>query len=223
MTIATLLGYMLIFDNELETGSGEPDESRAITALNMAQDEFESVAAALPKFLQTYSTLTTTASQEYTTWPTDLLRLDDLWFIDPLTSRPAYRLDSIDDTGGHAPSQSWPTQLASGTTGKPCAYAATPRSRLLWQPLPDAVHTLRYYGFIRASDIASRAGTFAYDDSVAMPLAAFATKILAVGVGDSTDELTSMAQAAFGPVLKAIKKSVSVRPLGRYYSQVHTT
>jgi hypothetical protein len=93
----------------------------------------------------------------------------------------------------------------------------------LWAPTPDGVYTFRYYGFIAADDMEVRGDTFAYNDIVATPLAALATKFLAIGVGDSTEELTAAAAEQFGPVLKAIKKTVRTKPPSRYYSQVHLT
>lgn len=228
MTIATLLDYMEIFDNELETGSGDVDESRSITALNMAQDLWEQVCASQPSgFLQTYSTTTTTASQEYTTWPTDLLRLDSLWLIDTNASpnRPSRKIDLIDEPGGHIADDgtSVLNLTASTQSGAPREYAVTKRSRFLWRPLPDAVYTVRYYGFIRASDYTARANTFAYDDAVALPLSALAVKFLSIGVGDDTGELQAAAEESFTPVIKAIQKATRVKPPSRFYSRVHTT
>ena len=223
MTLATLLGYMEIFDNELETGSGESDESRSLTALNMATDLFEVVAQTRAKMLQTYAELTTTASQEYTTRPAGLLRLDSLWLIDSATGRPARELDPIDETGGHAVDGISPLTLTSSTiTGAPREYQLN-SSRFLWRPVPDAVWTLRYYGLIAASDYSARTDTFPYPDAVAVPLSAFAVKMLAIGVGDSTEELHAFAEDTFAPVLKALAKSQHVKPPSRFYSRVHTT
>ena len=44
-TIANILALMEMLDNQLETGSGEPDESRAILAITQAQHYFEMEAA----------------------------------------------------------------------------------------------------------------------------------------------------------------------------------
>ena len=82
MTIATLLDYCALFDAELELESDGIDEARAITAINLVQDWFEGIAAGQSEILQRYSTLTTTASTEVSSWPTGLLRLDALWYLD---------------------------------------------------------------------------------------------------------------------------------------------
>jgi hypothetical protein len=58
---------------------------------------------------------------------------------------------------------------------------------------------------------------------VAVPLASLAAKILAIGVGDSTEELQKFSEDAFGPVLQSLAKSHHVKPPSRFYSRVHTT
>lgn len=223
MTAADLLDRMELFDAELETGSAEKDETRALLALNVAMDYFESVAATFPKIFQSHSTISTTASTETTTFPSGLLRLDDLWFIDATTLRPSYQLRNLQDTGSHVASLPWPLTiaLAPGSPGQPRAYYAS-QSRIYWAPLPDAAHTIRYYGLIAATDFATRATTFAYPDDVSLPMASFATKVLRIGRDDPIQELESQANDFFVPVLRRHQRLIRTRPSSRYYGEVHT-
>lgn len=223
MTIATLLDRCEVLDNELEAGSGEDDEARAITALNMAQDHFEAMAATYPKVLGTTANVTTTASTETTAYPTGFRRLDDLWLLDASTSRPKRRLDPIADTGRHIPGVSWPWQATVAVgTGEPVAYW-TNDLNIYWQPLPDAVHTVRCYGFKKASDFTARTDTFAYADELSSPFAAFAARCMSLGVADEASELQALADELFRPILVQMRKSQRQAPQGRVYARVHVT
>ena len=103
MTIATILSRMQVLDNELDTASGGADETRAISALDMAQDAFEIYIANHPDLLGTAANTTTTADTETTTWPTGLMRIDTMWKMDTAASPnvPEYEIDVIQDVGGH--------------------------------------------------------------------------------------------------------------------------
>ncbi|NDF01127.1 MAG: hypothetical protein EB034_23110, partial [Verrucomicrobia bacterium] len=93
------------------------DETRCITALDMAQDAFEAILANQPDTLGTISTITTTANQEYTTWPTSLLRLDTLWMMNTQVTPnvPAWEVRIIQDVGGQ--SYAAPVPWLSGIIG----------------------------------------------------------------------------------------------------------
>src|SRR3990167_9038126 len=94
----SLLDRMELLNQELQLQSGESDVTRGLTALNVAQDCFEARAAARPNIYGSTTpvgTVTTTVNTENTAFPTGLLRLDRLQYIDPGTSRPAWDLNPI--------------------------------------------------------------------------------------------------------------------------------
>ena len=227
MTGADLLGRMEVLDNELRTGSGQVDEARALVALDMAQSFYESTAAGNPRIASAASTLTTTASQETTTWPSTLLRLDSLWMIDTdaTPDRPLYELDQILSTGKHAIPGPWPVILLSlpvQSPGRPFKFWAD-RTNFYWYPFPDAVYTLRAYGMSAATNLTTRAITFGHPDLVAEPIASFACKLLAMGVKDPSDELTALAAMWFSSAIKALTQYTRQRPAGRHFRRVHST
>jgi len=215
---------MEVMDRGLQLQSGETGVTRGLTAINAAQDHFESILALEPNVLgSTVGTVTTTADTESTTFPSTLLRLDRLQYIDAATSRPAWDLDRVGYTGDYFQSRMvLPTfQLGGSTTGKPLRYW-TNGTLIYWDPLPDATHTIRYYGFVPASDI-SAAGTFAYPDIALMPLATFAVKLLRVGKDDDNSEVTDVGGRVFGPTIQALSRFNRDRPPGYDYRYIHTT
>lgn len=223
MTIADLLTKMGVLDNELDTSSGGADETRSIAALDIAQDAFESVVAGIPEMLGTVDTLATTANQEYTTWPATLMRLDALWFIDPSTNRPAYLLDEIQDVGGQAAvNPFFPFGAYVSRTGAPRGYF-TNRANFYWSPVPDAVHTLRGYGYYEKTALTTRSQTFLLPNQVAGPMASFAVRMLSIGVGDDEEETRRLANELYTPVIKMLQSPTVQRPQSRYYGRNHTT
>lgn len=221
MTLADVLGRMELLDNELETGAGEDDETRAILALDCAQDYFESIAASYPRILQQHSTLTTTALAETTTFPTDLLRLDDLWLLDS-NGEMISQLNQIFEVGGHVRTGPWPFRAMSSAPGAPSEYYAN-EGTIYWSPKPDAVHTLRYFGLIAKTSLTTRAQTFQYRDQYALPFATFAVRVLSLGIGDDTDGLDALAEELFTPALRQSRRVLRTRASGRVYTQRHTT
>lgn len=203
MTGQSLLNLMEVVDRELQVQSGEDDVTRALLALNAAQDWLETVLAGYPDIKgSSYGTVTTTASTETTAFPTGLLRVDQMHFVDPTTSLPSYELEIIRRRGGHRWASRWPFSLTSSpATGRPRAVWLN-GSSFFWSPLPDATHTVRYYGFTRAADITA-VGTFAYDDAFALPVSTFATRVLKIGLEDSTEDLAGLANALFVPAIRA--------------------
>lgn len=178
--------------------------TKGLVALNAAQDHFESLVSQLPSVLgDDIGTVTTSASTESTAFPTGLLRLDQLQYIDPGTSRPAWDLLPIHETGGHSIYRFPPILATSATSeGKPRAYY-TDGSNIYWDPLPSGTHTVRYYGFSAAADITA-GGTFAYPDIVMLPLATFAAKLMRLGVDDDIGDLTGVALETMGPVVESL-------------------
>lgn len=208
---------------ELQLQSGESDVTKGLRAANAAQDYFEAVAALTPGILGgQVGTVTTAASTEATAFPSGLLRVDKLSFIDPNTNRPAWDLLPIYEVGGHSPSQVWPYNITTPqSTGRPRAYW-TNGTNIYWDPLPDGTHTVRYYGFVAASDITA-SGTFAYPDILALPLATFAAKLHKIGVDDPPDNLMQLATETFKPVISALESFRRERARGYSYRYSHDT
>lgn len=226
MTIAEVLDIMTVFDNELQIGASQPQEQKALTALRMAQRHFESVAATFPGILPTQSEISTVASQEYTVWPTALLRLDRLQNLTATGGVPlGDDLEWIVEAGGHVPYVPWPIQQASiaARGGRPYGYTTLKHSRINWQGTPDAVYYIRVTGFHRATVFTKRGDTFQYPDSIADPMAAFAVRLINTGVAEDTRDLIGVASDIFTPVLRQQKRGVRTRPIGRNYQTYHTT
>lgn len=219
----TILNLMEVLNQELQLQSGENDVTRGLIAVNAAQDHFESLVSQYPGLMgDTTGTVTTTASTETTSFPSGVLRVDGLQFIDPVTSRPSYDLEPIDSTGGHINSYKWPYYItATYGTGKPTRYWTNGRN-IYWSPLPDATHTVRWYGLSAASDVTA-AGTFAYPDVCMLPFAVFATKLLKMGIDDSVVDLSNLAQETFYPVIQTLSNFVRDRAPGFRYKFSHET
>ena len=229
MTIATILSKMSVVDNELDIAVGGADETRSISALDMAQDVFESIVANHPNTLGTIGTFTTTASTEYTTWPTALLRLDTLYLMNTsqTPNLPQWQIEIIQDVGGQAEGGNWPwfgalTGYAPQGFGAP-RKAYTNRQYLFWAPVPDQAYTMRYYGLVAKTDITSRSQTFEYPDTVSVPMAVYATKLLSIGVADPAGELQALADEIYAPVINMLRKPTRQRPQSRQFSRIHTT
>lgn len=223
MTGQSLLDRMEVLDQSLQLQSGEADVTRGLLALNIAQDYFESMLALIPKVLgDTTGTITTTASTETTAFPSGVLRIDRIQWIDPATSRPSGPdLDNTSFVGSH--NLGIPSFLVStGGTGRPRGYWTQGRN-IYWNPLPDSTHTLRWYGLSVAADITA-SGTFAYPDYVMLPLANFAVRVLEIGTDDDDGTtLESLAQEIFTPAILAMKGvGRGDRPAGYDYTFYHS-
>lgn len=204
MTGQTLLNYMELVNQELQLQSTEADVTRGLLALNVAQDLFENLAAQAPNILgSSTGTVTTTNGIEYTAWPSGLLRLDALDYLDPSSLLPAWQVVRIHGVGMHAYFNiDWNLVTSVTSGGQPAGYW-TNGTRIYWAPLPNGVYTIRYYGLVAASDITA-SGTFAYPDAVAFPLAVLAARILKVGVDDQANDLAGIAEETVGAVIKTL-------------------
>lgn len=220
MTGADLLTRMQIFDNELEVALGGDDETRALTALDMAQDYFESVAASMPQIGSRKTDIVTVANTETTAWPATLKRVDALYYIDSGTGRPGWEITQINGVGKHSGASGLLNLLGAGS-GAPREYSYD-AEYFYWLPLPDAAYTVRAHGLISQATI-SRAGIFGWPDEVSVPLAAFACRLLEMGIDDPSEELQGLAEEAFVPVLRSLRKRVRQGPVGRSYTRTHTT
>lgn len=219
----TLLDTMEVLDQELQLQSGEAHAARGLVALNRAQDYFESLLAVVPDVQgSSHGTVTTSASTETTAYPAGLLRIDDLWLLDG-NSRPSRRLSPVEDTGGHVLGASWPESIGypSAVTGAPVAYWTNGRY-IFWDPLPSGTHSVRWYGLQAAADITA-VGTFQYEDICILPIAAFAAKLMKIGVDDSGSDMDSIAKQIYNPVIETLSAFKRSGAKGLIYRYSHDT
>ena len=219
-----LLDRMELLNQELQLQSGEPNVAQGLLALNVAQDYLESVLALTPRaFGDTSGTVVTAASTETTTFPTGVIRLDRLQYIDPETSRPVGPdLENLGYVGAHVNYEPGipPILSADIASGRPHAYWTQGRN-IYWAPLPDAIHTFRWYGLSAVADI-SAAGTFAYPDYLMMPLATLAVKVLTIGVDDPPEMIQAFAEELFTPAIQAMRNFNQDRSPGYDYRYLHS-
>lgn len=213
---------MEVVNPELQLQSGETNVTAGLLSLNVAQDYFEVMAALRPNFFgSAVGTVTTAASTETTTFPSGVLRIDRLQMIDATTSRPKWNLKPLRDAGSHAFNAFWPFNLiSSSTTGQPRAYY-TNGTNIYWDPLPDATHTVRYYGMAAATSITA-GGTFLFPDACAFPFATFAAHIMKAGLDDPSD-LIELANFVFTPIFDLFSRFNRDGAVGLEYTQVHDT
>lgn len=201
MTGQDILDRMELLNQELQLQSGEADVTKGLLALNVAQDTFEGVLAQYPDILGgAVGTVTTTDGQEYTTFPAGVLRIDGLDLLNGATDLPEYPLVRSHNVGGHAYAGGLVAHILA--EGKPEIYW-TNGTRIYWSPIPNAVYTIRYYGFSTQANITA-GGTFAYPDTIALPFANFAVKLLKVGIDDPTSSVDQLSQEIFGPLIKTL-------------------
>ncbi len=218
-----ILNIMEVLFPELQLQSGEGDVVKGLVCLNAAQDMFETHAAQYKDFMGgAVSSLTTSAGVEYTAFPSSLLRLDGIDFLDQGTLRPAFPLRALYRRGEQATANFWPFSLIATTnTGAPRAYW-TNGTRIYWAPFPDGDYTLRTYGFSSAADITA-VGTFAYPDAVMLPLAVVACKIARLGLDDGIEAYSAFATETFNPVLDLLSNYRRDGLQSPSYSYTHDT
>lgn len=219
----TLLDTIELLKPELQLQSGEQDVTRGLVALNRAQDAFESQYAQYPGAKGSgVGTVTTSANTETTTFPSGLLRIDSLWMLDS-NGRQQYELDDPSKAGSQTGASIWPWNqyLASSGTGKPVAFY-TNGTNIYWNPIPDAVYTIRYYGFTAASDITA-SGTFAYDDIFILPLATFAVKLISIGLDDKIEDISALSDQVFSPAIDTAQGFNRTGPQRLTYRYRHDT
>lgn len=220
MTGQELLDRMELLNQELQLQTGEADVTRGLLALNVAQDYFESQAARRPKlFGSNVGTVATSNGVETTAFPDGLIRVDRLQLIE--NSLPVYDLLPVKNTGGHRWSSRWPLYLfTSSVQGKPTHYWTNGRS-FYWNPIPSGTHTIRYYGFVAASELTTGT-TFQYADIAALPIAAFAVKVLKIGIDDDASSLDALAANTFGPTLDTLERGNRDGAAALEYTRNHT-
>lgn len=204
MTGQNLLNIMEMLNAELQLQAGEPDVAKALIAINVAQDYFETLAAQRPKgFESTTGQISTTATVGITAHPEGLLRIDRMQLMTNATGVPMRTLRGLRRAGGHAEGGVWPYNfLSAETNGAPASWW-TNGVNIFWQPVPDATYYVRWYGFKRADDVTA-AGTFTYDDGVALPICAFACRLIKIGLDDDASQLQAAAVDTFNPILDTL-------------------
>ena len=215
----TVLDLMEVLDRGLQLQSGETGVTLGLRAANAAQDYLESLLALQPNnYGSNVGTVTTAADTETTTFPTGLLRVDRLQYLDASTSRPAWDLEWVGYIGGNGLPPL--LELNTTTTGKPNRYWTNGRL-IYWGPLPDATHTVRYYGMVAADDITA-GGTFAYPDIAINAVAEYATKLLRVGKDDDAQPISALGVEIFNPCIELLGRFNRDRAPGYDYRYEHT-
>ena len=214
-TLQTVFDYMEVIDRELALQSAEADVAKGISSYNFVKDLFEAILASEANILQsTVGTVTTTASTEATAFPSGVLRIDSLWFLDGTTSLPVYELDEQYDAGSHAGAGTIPLfQASTSTTGQPTAYF-TDGTNIRWSPTPDATHTVRYYGFAETADLTAAGDTFPYPNYCRPYFATMMAKVFQLGIGDPMQDYEILARETFQPAIDTMKnfKRTGARP-----------
>lgn len=229
MTAQDLLNIMEILDAELQLQDGEPDQAKGLIALNVSQDYFETVAAQRPKiFGSSTGTVVTSNGVEFAAYPTGLLRVDRLQLLNSTTNRPKRNLRPLRGAGGYSNTSNWPLSLADSASGEPVAYWTNGTS-IYWNPLPSGTYTVRWYGFQRAAsldlelDPQGDLTDFAYDDGVALPIAAFAVRLIKSGLDDDPAAQATLAAETFNPILDTLSSALRDGAAPFEYTQEHFT
>lgn len=227
MTIQTLFNRAMLYDNQLDLIAGGDDVARMIIALDMVQDWFELVAMGVADVFQTDQTFATVAAQDYTTWPANLMRIDNLYLLDA-NGNQVRLLDPIDVTGGYMPTLPWPLSMVTTTgvfsLGAPREYEGQQQGgKIRWTPTPDLVYTIRGYGLWAVADYATAADTFLYPDTVALAFVPHAVQVMRTGLDRDMAATQAAAEAAFRLLIKSFSKTIHTGPDSRVYSEMHET
>lgn len=201
-----LLNYMEDLFPELQLQPGEVDVNKGLRCLNAAMRLFESNAAQYTNFLGGQIGYVTTAQNvEFTPYPTGLLRVDRLDFIEPTTNYPSYRLTALYIPGSHSNRyRFFPFNLIGGTltSGAPRSYWTDGRN-FYWDPIPDNDYSVRWYGYLQAPQLTA-AGTFQYPEIAAYPIAVVAARMSRMGLDDDISQYVALGKDVFNPLLDAM-------------------
>ena len=216
-----ILDLMEGLDASLQLQDDEAGVGKGLIAANAAQDYLESILALAPNsYGSTFATVTTTADTASTTFPSALLRIDRLQYLNPSTNRPERDLRFEGYIGAQYGDGYPGLSLSTSTTGSPARYW-TNGSVFLWDPVPDAVHTVRYYGLIAKADITA-SGTFEFPDLALTPVAQYAVELLKVGTDDAVDSISAFGQKTFQPFLEWAGRFNRDRAPGYDYRYYHS-
>jgi hypothetical protein len=225
VTGADLLSRLGVLDNELDVDTGGADETRALLALDLAQDYYHAVAAVQGGIVNGFKTLVTTSNVASTAWPADLLRINGLDYADG-----SGEIEWGEDINAHLKNPApWPLSVGLSAPGRPASAWGIPDVSIFWTPTPASGYSIIASGFVAAADLwdgditTSRLIVFGHPKIVVGPLCTFAHKLLELGIDDPTDEAQDLADRWFLPVIKAQRRRVRIRPSGRYYTRTHTT
>lgn len=210
-----LLSHMEDIDDLLSnadvSGTSGVPQTRAVRALNRAQDLLESFIAMEPDLLASVDdTVSQTVGQEYSSTPSRTLRIDSLWFLDASDSLPRYEIQPVRNPGGHRMQRPIPIfDVSADATGRPEGYWwARGSDRVYWDRQPDTTNSIRFIGFFGAADMTiSPDSTFAYDDSLILPVAQVASEIFRFRRRDDWREVRQYAMATFQPVVSSMKRA----------------
>ena len=218
----TILNLMEVLDRGLQLQSGESGVTLGLRAANASQDYLESLLALQPNsFLSSTGTVTTTADTETTTFPSGLIRLARLQYLNASTSRPSWDLEWVGYTGDQSGLSTYPTvQFDATSTGKPRRYWTNGRN-IYWDPLPNATHSVRYYGLVAADDITA-SGTFAYPDLAITAVADYAVKLLRIGKDDDAQPVSAVGVEIFTPCIELLGRFNRDRAPGYDYRYYHS-
>lgn len=221
-TIQDVFNIAEVLNRDLRLQTSEADVTKGIVAYNMAKRHFEAQVAVRPGFLGgAEGTVATVASTESTAFPTGVLRIDRLQ-LENSSGLPKRDLIPIRQPGGHSTNR-YPTVLTPATvSGEPDAYY-TNGTVIYWSPLPNAAHTVRYYGFTVAAAATAAANTFPYPDICLDPFGAFVAKVFSTGLDDPIQELQVTSMELFIPVIEAMSRFQRDGASIPTYRNVHRT
>lgn len=220
----TILNLMEALSPELQLQTGESNVTQALLILNACQDILETLLAQHPQvYGGSVGTITTTGGQEYTTFPSGVLRIDGLDFLDPATLLPMYPLTVRRSRGGHRFARPyWYAYLGTSVTqGRPSTYW-TNGTRIYWDPLPDQSYSIRWMGFKTADDITAL-GSFVYPDSAMLPLAALAARVLRSGLDDPSQDIGTIAKDSLNSYIETVSGFQRDGAHGLVYESGHDT
>lgn len=212
-----------VLDNERSLQAGEDDVTRGIRTANIVRRWWETAMANRGVAGRTYGEMSTTANQEYTTWPTGLVRLDKVQLLSGSGGSVVRDIELSEGVGSHAPNLPWPALSVPSGTGAPREYSPTPMHRFLWAPTPDTVYYIRYYGVIQNSAFTLASNTFPWGDNVINAFAALAARVFRTGLDDDLSNIALLADELFGRILDQMDRAVRVEPEGRVYRDYHDT
>ena len=192
------------------SGTSGTLQSRAIRALNHAQDSLEMLVAKEEDLFSEFNTITQTVDQEFSAATTGMKRLDAVWFLDATTSRPTYQLQAMRRPGSHRVTRPWPLlDVSTNTAKRPEGYWWERRNnRLYWDSDPDTTNSIRLIGFWPADDMTlSPDSTLAYPDEFIIPLAALAVRIFSFRSDDDLADLEQFGNTYLAPVIEQYKRA----------------
>jgi hypothetical protein len=198
-----------ILSNKNIAGTAGTLQTRALRSVNRAVDLLEAIMARYDDLWSTLDdTVSTAATRDYVTAPSRLMRIDRLYLLNSSGQRkyrilPGYHTHGagVDDVG----------DLLSTTnvsSGQPRSYWwDRGQGRIYFNRKAAGVDTLRFLAFIGKADMTlSPDTTWAYPDSLLMPVALMASRVFQFRTDDDVQELQAFANAHLVPVIEQMKR-----------------